>query len=155
MLCQFLSYSKENQIYIYIYMYLYIHTHTPLYPLFFEFLSHLGHCRALSRVPCAHQLSVLRIVSVVVYVSIQTSEFITPHLFPHLVSVCSLRLCLYFCFANQIVCTTFLNSISVLIYDICFLLTYFALYDSLQVHIPTHVCIEYFLALYLHFIDTF
>ena len=57
--------------------------------------------------------------------------------------------------ANQIVCTTFLNSISVLIYDICFLLTYFALYDSLYVHIPTHVCIEYFLALYLHFIDTF
>ena len=153
MLCQFLSYSKENGLYIYVSIH--THTHTPLYPLFFEFLSHLGHCRALSRVPCAHQLSVLRIVSVVVYVSIQTSEVIPPHLFPTLVSVCSLRLCLYFCFANKIVCTTFLDSMSMLIYNTCFLLTDFTLYDSLWVHIPTHVCIEYFLALHLHFIDTF
>ena len=85
----------------------------------------------------------------------QLNRHIPPHLFPTLVSVCSLRLCLYFCFANKIVCTTFLDSMSMLIYDTCFLLTDFTLYDSLWVHIPTHVCIEYFLALHLHFIDTF
>ena len=43
MLCQFLLYSKVNQLYTYI------------YPLFFGFPSPLGHHRALSRVPCALQ----------------------------------------------------------------------------------------------------
>ena len=41
MLCQFLLYSKMNQLYIYI------------YPVFFGLPSHLGHHRALNRVPCA------------------------------------------------------------------------------------------------------
>ena len=39
----FLLYSKVNQSYVYI------------YPLFFWFPSHLGHHRALSRIPCAIQ----------------------------------------------------------------------------------------------------
>ena len=43
MLCQFLLYIKVNHLYVYI------------YPLFFRFPSHLGHHRALSRVPCAIQ----------------------------------------------------------------------------------------------------
>ena len=43
MSCQFLLYSKVNQLYIY------------TYPLFFRLSSHLGHHRALSRVPCAVQ----------------------------------------------------------------------------------------------------
>ena len=43
-LCQFLLYSKVNQLYIYI------------YSLFFGFPSYLGHHRALSRVPCAIKL---------------------------------------------------------------------------------------------------
>ena len=43
MLCQFLLYSKVNQLYIY------------TYPLFFGFPSHLGHHRTLRRVPCAIQ----------------------------------------------------------------------------------------------------
>ena len=43
MLCQFLLYSEVNQLYVYI------------YPLFFGFPSHLGHHRALSRVPRALQ----------------------------------------------------------------------------------------------------
>ena len=43
-LCQFLLYSKVNQLYVY------------TYPLFFGFPSHLGHHRALlSGVPCAIQ----------------------------------------------------------------------------------------------------
>ena len=40
MLCYFLLYRKVNQLYIY------------TCPLFFEFPSHLGNPRALSRVPC-------------------------------------------------------------------------------------------------------
>ena len=36
------------------YTHTHTHTHTHPYPLFFSFLSHLGHHRALSRVPCAH-----------------------------------------------------------------------------------------------------
>ena len=43
MLCYFLLYSKVNQLYVYI------------YPLFLRFPSHLGHHRALSRVPCTRQ----------------------------------------------------------------------------------------------------
>ena len=39
----FLLYSKVNQLYVYIYL------------LFFGFLYHLGHYRALRRVPCAIQ----------------------------------------------------------------------------------------------------
>ena len=50
MLCQFLLFSKVNQLYIYIYLF------------FFGFPSHLSHRRALSRVPCAIQL-VLIIIS--------------------------------------------------------------------------------------------
>ena len=43
MLCQFLLYSKVNQLYVYI------------YPLFFRFFSHVVYYRILSRVPCAIQ----------------------------------------------------------------------------------------------------
>ena len=43
LLCQFLLYGKLNHPYI------------NIYPLFFGFPSHLGHDRALSRVPCAIQ----------------------------------------------------------------------------------------------------
>ena len=45
--------------------------------------------------------------------------------------VCSLRLCLYFCFVNKIVYTNFFRfHIYALIYDICFSLSDFTLYDS-------------------------
>ena len=43
MLCQFLLCNNLYQLYVYI------------YPLFFRFPSHLGHRRALSRVPCPMQ----------------------------------------------------------------------------------------------------
>lgn len=43
MLCHFLLHSKANQLYVYI------------HPFLFGFLSHLGHHRALTRVPCAVQ----------------------------------------------------------------------------------------------------
>ena len=43
MLCYFQVHSKVNQLYIYI------------YPVFLRFYSHIGHYRALSRLPCAIQ----------------------------------------------------------------------------------------------------
>ena len=50
--------SYQGSIYIYIYMlpwyiYTYIYVCVYISPLFFRFPSHLGHHRALSRVPCA------------------------------------------------------------------------------------------------------
>ena len=69
-LCQFLLCSKVNQLYVYI------------YPLFLRFSCHLGHRRALTRVPCAIQqvlISYLFICSSV-YTSVSISRLIPP---PH------------------------------------------------------------------------
>ena len=58
MLCQFLLYSKVNQEYIPSYTYMPSFWDTSSYtyiPSFLDFLKHLGHHRALSRVPCAIQ----------------------------------------------------------------------------------------------------
>ena len=92
MLCWFLLYSKVNQLCVYI------------YPLSFQFPSHLGHHRASSRVPYAIQqilISYLFIHSInSVYMSIPTFQFIPPtssqlgvHTFVSL-----------FLFVNKIIC---------------------------------------------------
>ena len=70
MLCQFLLYSKANQPYIYIYS-----------ASFFEFPSHLGHCRALSRVPCANSRFLL-----VIYFIHSTIKYVHPYLTVHPIS---------------------------------------------------------------------
>ena len=61
-------YSKVNQLYVYI------------YPLFFGFPSHLGHQRALCRVPCAI-LQVL--VSYLFYTQYQQCIYVNPNLSIH------------------------------------------------------------------------
>ena len=64
MLCVFLLQSKVNQLFIHI------------DPLFFGFLSHLGHHRVLSRVPCAIQqviLSYLFYTQLCIYVEQETA----------------------------------------------------------------------------------
>ena len=102
-LCQFLLYSKVNQLYVYI------------YPLFFGFPSHLGHHRALSRVLCAIQ-QVLR--SYLFDTQYQQCIYVNPNLPAHppappapfplgIHTFFSLCLCLYFCFVNKIVYTIF------------------------------------------------
>ena len=64
MLCQFLPYSKINQLYVYI------------YPLVFGFPSDLGHHRALSRVSSAIQQIQFSSLYIVVYIC--QSQFIQP-----------------------------------------------------------------------------
>ena len=46
---------------------------------------------------------------------------------------CALRPCLYFCFANKVIYTIFLDSIYMLIYDICFSLSglFHSIWESL------------------------
>ena len=78
----------------------------------FGFPSHLGYHRALSRVPCAiqvgsHQLSILYIVEYICQSQSPNSSHPFPSLYPY---VCSLYLCLYFCFANKFICISFLDS---------------------------------------------
>ena len=55
-------------------------------PFFFSFFSHAGHCRVLSRVPCAIQRSILVIyfihITSCVYMSISISQFIPPPFYP-------------------------------------------------------------------------
>ena len=60
------------------------------------------------------------------------------HPFPSYPYICSLHLCLYFCFDPMILCTVFLDSTYMHQYTIFrfLFLTYFTLYDSLYVHPP-------------------
>ena len=92
-LCSFLLYSKANQ--------LYIHT----YPVFFGFPSHLGHNRALNRVPRA--ISRFSLVTYFIHSSVYMSIPIF-QIIP--LPINSLHLCLYFCFANKFVSIIFLDS---------------------------------------------
>ena len=101
-----------------------------IYPLFFGFPSHLGPHRALSRVPCAiyihkvlisypvlysintimhsiNSMCVCVCVCIYIYISLNPGVPIYPSHIPALVSIC---LCLYFCFADMIVNTIFLDS---------------------------------------------
>ena len=75
--------------------------------------SHVGHHRALSWVPCAVCMSSSFIYFIhsanSVYVSIPISPFIPPCFPPWYPYICSLHLYLYFCFANKIICTIFLD----------------------------------------------
>ena len=138
MLCQFLLCSKVNSTYTYIPSFI---------PSFFGFPSHLGHHRALSSLNYtvgSHQLPILYIVPTVygalliaqlvknlpavqetnnVCVSVSMSQSISSPS-PRCPYICSLLLCLYFCFANEIIYTIFVDSTYMhLIYDICFFLS--------------------------------
>ena len=89
MLCQFLLYSKVNWLHVYI------------YALFFGFPSHLGHHRALSRVPCATQWVLLRyLLYIYIYVSILYTASIVYicqfHLLIHPIPPCPLSIQLFF-----------------------------------------------------------
>ena len=82
--------------------------------LFWGFLSHLGHHRALSRVPCAKQqvlISYLFYIQQCIYVSPNLPIHPTAHFPLQYPYICSLHVSrLYFCFASKIIYTVFLDS---------------------------------------------
>ena len=76
MLCQFLLYSKMNQLYIYL--------------LFFRFYSHMGHFGDLSRVPCAiQQVFIKHLFYVQQYVYVNPNLPIYPSRLSSLVAISS------------------------------------------------------------------
>ena len=82
------------------YMCVYMYT----YALFFGFPSHLGHHRALSTVLCATQKVLKELSSLYIVVKVDQSPSPNPahpSLPPWGHYICSLHLCLYFCFANK------------------------------------------------------
>ena len=100
--CVSFCYTAVKQLYVYI------------YPLFFGFPSHLGHHRALGKVPCALQ----QILSYLFYTQYQYCGYsnpdlpicLTPPFFPQCLYVYFPCLCFYFCFANSFTCTFFQDS---------------------------------------------
>ena len=62
--------------------------------------------------------------------------------------ICSLHLCLYFCFVNKIVYTNFFRfHIYALLYHICFSLSNFTLYNNLKVHSHLYYFVIYLLSI--------
>ena len=72
-----------------------------------------------------------------IHVLMLFSQIIPPHLLAHSPRVCSLLLCLFCCLAYRII-TVFLNSIYMHSYTVFgfLFLTYFTLYNRLQLHPP-------------------
>ena len=70
-----------------------------------------------------------------VYVSVLIFQFVPTPAPSCYLYICSLHLCFYVCFANKITCTIFLDSIYMLICNMCFsLLIYFTQQGILQLH---------------------
>ena len=139
-LCHTSMLISHNCICVYMYMYVYIYTHrlpleppTPIPPLQVITEGQLG---SLSCIATSHQLSILHMmVYMCQFYSLKSSHPLHPPLCPQVLSVC-----LHFCFfsVNSIFSTVFLDSIYMHKYAIfVFLfLTYFTLYNRLQVHPP-------------------
>ena len=66
--------------------------------------------------------------------SLETSH---PRLLRRSPKVCSVHLCLFFCFAYRVIVTIFLNSIYMCTVMVFIFLAYFTLYNRLQFH-PSH-----------------
>ena len=126
MLCQLQVYSKVNQLYI--------------YSLIFRFLSHIGHYRLLSRVPCATQqvlISYLFYIQQFVYVHATLSLHPSlPFPLPVSSSPFSMSASLVLSCPQVLQNHYFLDSIYMcqhMVFVFLFL-TYFTLYDRLYVH---------------------
>ena len=97
-------------------------------PSCFGFPYQLGHQRALSRVPCSIQLVLISYL-LYTYWRIYVNPSLRIHYslpIPFLswcLYICSLCLCLYFCFANKFISAIFLDSTYMHCYSICFSLS--------------------------------
>ena len=84
-------------------------------PLFFGFPARLGHHRALNRSPVLYSSFwlVMYFIHHSVYLNPNLLIHPTPHFqpFPFSVHKFVLYICVYFCFANKLICTVFLESI--------------------------------------------
>ena len=82
-------------------------------PLFSGFLRHLGHHRALSRVPYTIQWVLINYLFWTLY---QQFACVNPHLPVHPTSLLGIHTCLFplsvshFCFVNKVISTIFLDS---------------------------------------------
>ena len=118
-------------------------TESVTYPLFFGFPFCLGHHRATSRVPVLYS-RVSLVVCLIhggVHRSVPISQFIPPPPSPHGVHMFVLCVCLYVCFANKIIYTTFLDSTYVHYCTfVFFFLIYFTLYMTVfrSSHVSTN-----------------
>ena len=109
MLFYFLLYSNVNQLqYTHIYIYI-----APLLGISFPFRSPQSIKQSSLCYTVSHQLSILYLVMYICqFQSPDPSHSPFPPQCPY---ICSLHLCLYFCFAKRFVCTIFLTYTTVLI----------------------------------------
>ena len=139
MLCQFLLYNKVNQLYVYIYPHIPSLLHfPPILPI--PHLQVVTKHRADLPMRCSCFPLAIYFTLGSVYMSMLLS-FCPSLPFPPLCpQVHSIRLCLYSCPAPRFIRTIFflfqIPYICVSIWYLFSLLTYFILYDRLQVHPP-------------------
>ena len=136
--CQFLLYNKVNQLYIYIYPHISSLLHLPP-TLPIPPLQVVTNHQADLPVLCGCFPLAIYFTFGSVYMSMPLSHFVPAYLSPSLCpQVHSLRLCLYSCPAPGSSDFFFLDSIYMCQHTVfVFLfLTYFTLYDRLQVHLP-------------------
>ena len=109
---------------------------------FMDFLPHLGHHRALSFLYSRFSLVICFLYSInSVYMSMPVSQFFPPHPSPWYPYICSLCLCLYFCFANKAIIPFSRFHIHDLIYGIHFSLSdlLHSVWQSLLLLLLSHV----------------
>ena len=113
-LCYFLLHSKVNQLFVYKSLLFFWTSFTFMSPqsteqsfLFYTVGSHYLSVLYIASIVC---VCVCVYIYIYMYVSVPNSQFL-PSLFPpQYPYICSLCLCLYFCFANKIIYTVFLDS---------------------------------------------
>ena len=137
MLCQFLLYNTVNQLYVYIYL------HIPSLlslPLTLSISPPLVVTEYQADLPvlCSSFPLAIHFTFGSVYMSMLLSHFVLASPCPPCPQVRSLHLHLYSCPATRFLSTVFLDSIymSQCTVFVFLFLTYFTLYDRLQVHPP-------------------
>ena len=120
-----------------------LHVFPILFPLPPPSLSHpsgSSQCTSPEHLPHASNLGWRSVSHLIIYMFqcyfLRSSH---PHLLPQSPKVCSVHLCLFFCFAYRVIVTIFLNSIYMCYYTVLvfIFLAYFTLYNGLQFH-PSH-----------------